>query len=287
MDNLLFKRFQRPFLIVIILFLSLNQILALEVKWFGASCLTITDKDTRIIVDPFITRPSFWKVITNQGLFPDANLIEKYFGKGPKKNIILITHTHYDHILDLPAILNLYPNSLVYGPPETLQYLLLHKSPFLEFKAVADGEEISFENFNIHSFKIEHSSLPLGIKFSHGELNKTLLPPLGALDYKARNSNSFVINHPDAKILIHPTSIPRNYHFKEVDLLILGLTGLNIDPLKKELLEKVQAKKTFAIHNDNFFYDFEAPIKKMPFFPTLVEFESKNLPITILENFKD
>jgi L-ascorbate metabolism protein UlaG (beta-lactamase superfamily) len=254
---------------------------AIEINWYGASCLSITDDKTRIIIDPFLTRPSLWKVLTNQALVSDTQLVNKFFGKDTRETIILITHTHFDHILDLPAVLKANPKALVYGPSETIDFLKLFKIDTNLFNSLAKNTEFKIGQFTIQSFDILHSELPLGFSFSRGKMNSKMATPLGAQDYKSMNSHSFLIKHKDAKILLHPSSVPQDYNLLDIDLLIVGLTSIDIGSLKKEVIDKVKAKKVFAIHHDNFFKAFDEPLAKMPFFPTLEPFLSKELPISI------
>lgn len=263
------------------IFHLISSIQAIEVKWYGASCLSISDENTRIIIDPFLTRPSLWKVLTNQALIPDTRLIKKYFGKDSRETIILITHTHYDHILDLPEVLRANPKAKVYGPAETIDFLKLFKIDTKIFKSLTKNHSLNIGQFSIESFDIKHSNLPFGFSFSRGKMSSTITTPLGAQDYQSMNSHSFFIKHKDARILLHPSAEPQKYDLKDIDLLIVGLTSLNINSLKKEVIDRVQAKRVFAIHHDNFFKSFDNPLAKMPFFPTLGVFPTKKLPISI------
>lgn len=257
--------------------LSMTPAQAIELKWFGAGCMTLKSDDTVVIVDPFVSRPSLLTVLTNQGLSSNKNLVSSSFSqfKETKNVTILITHNHYDHVLDLPELLRLLPQAKVYGPKNTQELLknLKNNEKSLESHFTLAKEDQSFKagDATITPYLVEHSSLPLGLKFAHGKMNKNISLPMGAFDYKAVTSLAYHIQSSEGSTLIHPTANVRSYPFNSVDNLIVGLTARNIDALKEKVIGKIKHKKLISIHNDNFFKPITKPISKMPFYPTLGE----------------
>jgi len=249
-------------------------------KWFGATCLLFEDEKTRLIVDPFVTRVPLHKVLFNSKVESNKERVRKYFGPSDKKTVIFISHTHYDHVLDLPEVMRLNPKALVYGTKDVIPILSANKINLERLKVVKEGSAISFDQFNVNFFEVRHTNLPMNIEFARGV--SKISKDSGARDFKMESNLSFFLKHKEKKILFHPTAIPREYPaFGEIDLLIVGLTSKNIDELKEKLIAKIKAKKVYPVHNDNFFIDFEKKLRKMPFYPTLGSFPEGKLPLSI------
>ena len=93
---------------------SIDAQSGLRLRWLGAAGFEISDDQTSILVDPFVSRPT-----ALQGLFPldiDTEAVDKYvidpmMRKGSFKNLkaILVSHTHIDHVQDVPYILSRFP----------------------------------------------------------------------------------------------------------------------------------------------------------------------------------
>jgi L-ascorbate metabolism protein UlaG (beta-lactamase superfamily) len=264
-----------------LLILSPSQSLAMEIKWYGTGCLSITDGDSVLIFDPFLTRPNLWKVLTNQKLESNKELVQEVFGRYKiKKHIgLFITHNHYDHILDLPNTLELLENPPVVVPSETAKILRAKKVP-KEVIQIANEEEGYYKvgKFKIKAYAVEHSKLPLNISFAEGTMEENPVWPLGAFDMKAKENFSYHIQHPNGDILYHPTAQPYNYPISKVHTLIVGLTSPFITELKEQVINKIHHHQLISVHNDNFFRPFKAPLEKMPFYPTLGEKLSGLLP---------
>lgn len=266
--------------ISLFIFLNTSNSVALEMKWFGATCLLFEDEKTRLIVDPFVTRVPLHKVIFNSKVESNKKRVKKYFGPSEKKTIIFISHTHYDHILDLPEVLKINPKAIVYGTRDVIPILTANNINLERLKIVKEGSTVSFNQFEMKVFEVVHSNLPMDIEFARG--TSKLSKDSGARDFKMESNLSFYLNYKEKKILFHPTAIPREYPaFGELDLLIVGLTSKNIDELKEKIIAKVKAKKVYPVHNDNFFRDFEKKLRKMPFYPTLGSFPEGKLPLSI------
>ncbi len=269
------------------LFFFEHQVMALDIQWLGASCLTIKDEKTRLIFDPFVTRPPWWKVLTNSTLKSNKHLVKKYFAPSSKETAIIISHTHYDHVLDLPEVARLNKKASIYGPQETAKILEHQNIRKNRLNSLKEKKEFRVGQFKLTTFEVKHSPLPLGIEFSRGPMNLKGKKKIGAFDFKSLTSFSFLIEHPQGKILLHPTAEVRHYQdLPSIDLLIVGLTSWNTTLLKSNLINKIKAKKVMAIHHDNFFKKLNEPMEKMPFSPVLNEFPRGYFPLTFTINNK-
>lgn len=262
---------------------------AIEIKWHGASCITMEDESTRVIIDPFVSRPSWFKVLTNSELTSQTDLVKRVFAEKNKKDtFILITHTHYDHVLDLGSVAKMYPKAKIIGPKNIKALGTYFKIDNNRLQIVNGGEKIVLGSFQTQAYNIEHSKLPLGISFARGEISGKGKTGFGAFDFKSKESVAYSFIHPEAKILLHPSAEGRKYsHIKEADLLIVGLTSRDLSSLNDQVLSKIKAKAVLPIHHDNFFRSYEEPLTKMPFYPTLNKFTHTKLPLTLNINSRN
>ena len=84
------------------------------IQWLGASSWVLSSGDDLVVVDPFFTRPSFVRV-TASLMLPyltsnfayDPERIRAVLPELPKDTkFVLLTHAHYDHLLDVPYYIN-------------------------------------------------------------------------------------------------------------------------------------------------------------------------------------
>ncbi len=69
-----------------------------QVQWFGQAAFKITTPSGKVIViDPWIT---------SNPRTPEA--LKKLEALGPKVDLILATHAHFDHIADVPALVKMH-----------------------------------------------------------------------------------------------------------------------------------------------------------------------------------
>lgn len=119
---------------------SLKPARGLNIRWLGTAGFEISDDDTTILLDPFVTRPSVEDSFNPfKPLRVDTGAVDKYVLKpiqaskptpaeGMRKiKAILISHTHDDHVLDAPYVLAKFPKAadrpLIAGDPNLIDVL--------------------------------------------------------------------------------------------------------------------------------------------------------------------
>lgn len=95
----------------------------LNIRWLGTAGFEISDDETTILIDPFVTRPTVVDSFALKPLVIDTKAVDKYVlgpiqaskpdpAQGLKKiKVILISHTHDDHVLDAPYVLARFPRA--------------------------------------------------------------------------------------------------------------------------------------------------------------------------------
>lgn len=71
-----------------------------RVTWLGTAGFSIEHEGSVLLVDPYLTRASLLRCATGP-LRTDLALVRRHT---PKADVIVAGHTHFDHVLDVPAI---------------------------------------------------------------------------------------------------------------------------------------------------------------------------------------
>ncbi|MEK5745228.1 MBL fold metallo-hydrolase, partial [Acinetobacter variabilis] len=77
----------------------------LNVRFFGVSTLLFDNGQEQILIDGFFSRPSLWHVLSSK-VSSDSRLLQKIIQEEQldRTQAILVTHSHYDHALDIPEL---------------------------------------------------------------------------------------------------------------------------------------------------------------------------------------
>ncbi|RME23321.1 MAG: MBL fold metallo-hydrolase [Deltaproteobacteria bacterium] len=72
----------------------------LRMRYLGTAGFELRAGQHTIVVDPFVTRPGLLRTLFGR-LRPDVERIRRVL---PRADDVLVGHTHYDHVLDAPAL---------------------------------------------------------------------------------------------------------------------------------------------------------------------------------------
>jgi L-ascorbate metabolism protein UlaG (beta-lactamase superfamily) len=176
-------------------------------KWLGTAGLQLSAAGSVLAVDPFFTRPGFLETLlgrpsSNRAL--TANMLQRC-------DNVLITHPHYDHLMDVPAVVET-TGAKVYGSPNSCQLLALNGVPEQVCRVIRPGDDLSLDGFRIRVLSAEHRPL-FGMRLAIGPLQEELRVPLRATDYRMDECFSFEVLREDLSLVI--------------------CSGTSIDPLPK------------------------------------------------------
>ena len=160
-------------------------------RYLGTAGWEISDGTTVILLDPYIsrilgpqppgrppfvpgpedTRPLYgW----NDVAVPDVAAIDSHI---PRADFILVTHTHYDHVLDVPHIA-LKTHATVIGTESTENVMRAYNVPEEQLIAVHGGEDYEFGVFSIKVIPSLHSPLDHKHYYSSAKTPEGLKGPL-------------------------------------------------------------------------------------------------------------
>lgn len=154
----------------------------LRLTYFGTAGWEITDGKAVILVDPYFTRPKMRTpnddvsqddtrplVTASSIVTPATDIIDAHIGRA---EVILITHTHPDHALDMPYIAQ-KTGAMVIGTESTINLARASGVEDRHLKPVKGHEELKFDGFWVRVIPSVHGIF----RRPQGQQNGPLRPP--------------------------------------------------------------------------------------------------------------
>jgi L-ascorbate metabolism protein UlaG (beta-lactamase superfamily) len=165
-----------------------NQVI---LKYLGTAGWEITDGTTVILIDPYLSRingpapPGGGSGHSTAGdtrraygwrdvAAPDVSAIDAHIQRA---DFVLVTHTHYDHILDVPHIA-LKTGAVVIGTESTENVVRAYGVPEHQLITVRGGEDYQFDSFSLKVIPSIHSPLDHKRYFSSATAPHGMKAPL-------------------------------------------------------------------------------------------------------------
>jgi L-ascorbate metabolism protein UlaG (beta-lactamase superfamily) len=221
--------------------------MSLTFRWLGVAGLELKAGGQVLAIDPFFTRPSLLSML--RPISPDYSLVKE---KLPECDYVLVTHPHYDHLMDVPAVLG-HTGAVAYGSANTCRLLELLGVPGAQAKEVHVADKLSLGAFKVKVIPGQHSPIPFGNIFN-GQLKTGLHPPLRMQDYRMDICLGYMIKVMAESLLVcarqpQPAGVlfavaqePQEYYLK--------------------LLKEVNPHTFIPIHWDNFTRPVTRPLRR-------------------------
>ncbi len=152
---------------------------ALTLSYLGTAGWEITDGKTLVLVDPYLTRlkgntPNDQPlasdprpVVTRDDVVTsDLAVIDAHIKRA---DFILVTHTHVDHVLDVPYIAR-KTGALVIGTESTANFAKANGVPNGQILTVKGGEDLELGNCSVRV-----------VPSLHGIIRQSVLPPTSSI----------------------------------------------------------------------------------------------------------
>jgi L-ascorbate metabolism protein UlaG (beta-lactamase superfamily) len=160
-------------------------------RWLGTAGWEISYGSTIILIDPYISRifgpqpPGRTPFARTPGdsrpqyglddlATPDNTAVD---ARVPRADYVLVTHTHFDHVLDVPHIA-LKTHAAVIGTESTENVMRAYSVPEEQLITVRGGEDYEFGAFSLKVIPSLHSPLNGKHYFSSETVPKGLKAPL-------------------------------------------------------------------------------------------------------------
>jgi len=237
----------------------------IHLKYLGTAGWEITDGNLTLLVDPYISRlklgrgPSISPEDTRKSFGPSD-----YFesdtvtinGIIKKVDYILVHHSHFDHLSDVPYIAK-KTGARVIATETSCNILRAYGVPDAQLVEVKGGEDYQFDGFSVRVIPSLHSALGDKKYFDSRSYTEPPEVPLKVKDFIEGGSLMFLIRMGGHKML---TAGSMNFVEREVeglrpDILMPGVnySRLEIYKYTERLLKATGYPKTvIPVHWDNF-----------------------------------
>jgi len=208
-------------------------------RWLGVAGLELRARQHVLLIDPFLTRPPFSRLFVGR-VESDRALVRRHVSQA---ETILITHAHWDHLLDAAAIAE-FTGALVVGSPNVCRIVAAQGVRPAKICQVDVGDRLSLGAFEVEVLPGTHGRTPLDW-FINGRLPSDLRPPLRLRDFRMDCCLSFRIQIEGLRLLDCPGPPVA------ADVLAVG-TDVPA-PTLESLLRQVRSRLVVPVHWDNLF----------------------------------
>jgi len=227
--------------------------MSLKYRWLGVACLEFHLDGYVLLIDPMLTRPAPWKVISWRAVTPDKELIVEHISH---VDTLLISHSHYDHILDAPVVMQI-TGAHAYGSQNSCGLLTAYGMQQDRVQKITVGDHFTAGPFQIEVFPASHTSTPLD-RWINGPLPSVKITrglPLRLMDYRMDECFSFRIKAGEITLLVgnHP-----------VQAEVLFIAPFQSPGDLHRIIKGVCPQVVVPIHWDNFMRSVSKPLRPMP-----------------------
>jgi L-ascorbate metabolism protein UlaG (beta-lactamase superfamily) len=236
--------------------------------WMGTAGVLLCDGTTRLLIDPFVSRPPARRVLFGLPLAPDPARVRHWvdrlelFGS----DAVLVTHAHYDHVLDAPLFARLTGARLV-GSPSVVCCGLGQGLGADRLVAATAGQPLQFGAFTVTFLRSEHSRVLLGRVPFPGTIDAPLAVPARAAAFRHGGVLAIHVRHPTVSLVHLGSSTIGQRTFDAVcaDIALVCLAGrANDGSLLPRVVKATGARVVIPIHFDDFFLPLDQPLRPLP-----------------------
>ncbi len=249
---------------------------AIRVTYLGVNGFQFETNGHALLVDPYFTRIELLSAALNQSIQSDPNRVSEGLKHvRPRVDAILVTHAHFDHLLDAPEIIRRTHAKLIAGPTAVRLVESLGIRPN-ECETVRPGTVRKVGPWTIRAFAAQHDRLFGKVPFDKcPPAARSEKVPTKASDWCVGESLAFVIEASGKRIYIDSGGVPGappDARIKDVDLAILGVALPDSRDRFAEAVRKLRPRYIMPSHQDDMFapVDRGFTFGKMTNFPVLM-----------------
>ena len=285
---------------------------AIRVTYLGVNGFQFETNGQALLVDPYFTRVGLLSAGLNRPIQSNPTRVSEGLKHiRPNVDAVLVTHAHFDHLLDVPEIARRTRGQLIAGATAIRLVESFGISPN-KCEIVKPGSARKIGPWTVRVFAAQHDRLFGKVPFEkcnngrpsyqsspsgrgrreaagEGEVTK---PPVKASDWCVGEPLAFVIEAAGKRIYIDSGGVPGappDSRTRDVDLAILGVALPDSRERFAEAVRQLRPRYILPSHQDDMFApaDRGFTFGKMTNFPALAR-EYKHLPgrLILLDYFR-
>jgi L-ascorbate metabolism protein UlaG (beta-lactamase superfamily) len=235
---------------------------AVSIRWLGTAGYELVCDGVTLLIDPYLTRVSLRQFAFGR-LRPDLARIQAEI-RGA--DAILVGHSHFDHVMDVPAIAQL-TGARVYGSRSTANLMKAAGLPDAQVVECAGGEIFEVGPFRVRMVPSVHSKFLFGRVPYEGEIPCSCEIPMRGSDYRCGQVFSLAVTV-DGRTIYHAGSadlIDDQIAERDVDLVLMCIAArFYTDRFIPRLLDKLRPRVVMPTHYDNLFRSADRPMTLLP-----------------------
>jgi L-ascorbate metabolism protein UlaG (beta-lactamase superfamily) len=260
----------------------------LRIRYLGSGGLSIRDARESILTAPFFSNPGLGRVLFMK-IAPDPERLPAWIDDVTRDaRAILVGHSHYDHLMDLPLLAERLPaGAVIYGSETAAHILAASPLSGVAVESLNDRAGTSEKagpwiragngSFRFMAIRSDHAPHVGKIRLYDGSYTADLEePPRHARDYVLGLPMSFVIDHldpetgaPDFRIFYQDaaTSAPVGFppplgDGRGFDLAVLCVASYyKVDDYPEGIIERTRPRALLLLHWEDFFRPQSKPIR--------------------------
>jgi L-ascorbate metabolism protein UlaG (beta-lactamase superfamily) len=242
-----------------------------RVRWLGVAGFAIESGPDTLLHDPYLSRPGLLRTIFRR-YAPDPRVLEPLLAPGGRApelgrgDLVLIGHSHFDHLGDAPWIAERTGATLV-GSGTTVAIARGFGLGEAQVRRADPGDRLEHGAFEVRVVESRHARIFFGREPLPGTLDEPPAWPLHALAFKLGDARGYLVTHRPSGLRIFLLS-SANLHRPALDAL--AAEGVRVDALltstegrgegfARALLETLRPRLVVPNHFDDFFVPLSAP----------------------------
>lgn len=239
----------------------------IHVTWLGTAGFRIEHEGCVLLIDPYLTRASLRRCVMAP-LQADAGLAQRLL---PHADAIVLSHTHFDHVLDTPLIAR-QTGARVFGSRSALHLCQASGLPAMQLTSVeptsgSRPHEAEVGPFRLRFWPSAHSAFLLGRVPFPGDIADCTDVPLRTEGYRCGAVFSVEIEVAGRR-LFHVGSaelVERRWQVGAVDLALACVAGwTSTDRYPERLVAALSPGAILLHHWDNFLRGVDSEIHALP-----------------------
>ena len=261
---------------------------SIHVTYLGAGGYLMRRGADSLLLAPFFSNPGLLRVGLSK-IKSKIKIIDEYLPAVEDVETILIGHSHYDHLMDVPYIAKYHATKATIYGNKTMTHLLApyfdNRSRLVNLNPIAgermQGQWVYIPNGNIRfmAIKSEHGPQFGGIRLlKRKELNEDLYQcPRKSSHWVQGQTFTFIIDFlgvdGTVEFRIHyqdaASNPPKGFPpvgIENIDLAILCAAAFHeVKKYPEGILDKIKPKHIIVGHWENFFRSYAKPPRTVPF----------------------
>jgi L-ascorbate metabolism protein UlaG (beta-lactamase superfamily) len=227
-----------------------------RVTYLGTNGYQFEFNGHALLVDPYFSRVDLLSVALGSRLQPNTpRVADGMRHLAPRADVILITHGHFDHLLDVPILMSRMHAHLI---ASATAIDLAKRAGAQSGDAVTPGDVRRIGPWKIRVLPATHDRLFGRVPFDQHDTHSSN-PPQRPADWICGEPLAFLIEVGDQRIYIDSGGTPAQLPPPErVDLAILGMALPDSRARLSGAVERLQPRYVLPSHQDDFFRPLDA-----------------------------